>query len=184
MSLLSDTHDYLDERCNDFEQKEKWKETFLSCIGDLTNLTRLCDKIKQEKNCRSFIGCSAWLHEILVQTQLLHHALEIENKVLSPQEIEVKLKKMEEYGLDSKFGDRFMKFWIRYSRQRLSVPNLQDVKKRVNEWSNKMKKKRIASPQADFISEYVNISYFTGACVWIYNNYAPVPTPASSSMNT
>ncbi len=150
LSLLSDAHEYLDERCNDFEQKEKWKQTFLSCIGDLTNLTRLCDKIKEEINCRSFIGCSAWLHEILLQTQLLHHALEIENKVLSPQEIEVKLKKMEEYGLHSKFGDRFMKFWIRYSRHQLSVPNLQEVKKRVNEWSNKMKKKRIASHQAEF----------------------------------
>lgn len=150
LSLISDTYDYLDERYIDFEQKEKWKEIFLGCIGDLKNLTRLCDKIEKEKNCNSFINCSAWLHEILVQTQILHHALEIENKDLSPQEIELKLKKMEEYGLNSKFGDRFMKFWIRYSRKRLSVPNLQKVKRRVNEWSNKMKKQRVASPQAEF----------------------------------
>jgi hypothetical protein len=150
LSLISDTHEYLDERCIDFEQKEKWKETFLSCIGDLTNLTRLCDKIKEEKDCSSFIGCSTWLHEILVQTQILYNALEIENTVLSPEEIESRLKKMEEYGSHSKFGDRFMKFWIRYSRQRLSVPNLQEVKRKVNEWSNKMKNKRQASPQAEF----------------------------------
>jgi hypothetical protein len=149
-SLICDTHEYLDERCNDFEQKEKWKETFLRCIGELRNLTRLCDKIKKEKDCRPFIGCSAWLHEILVQTQILHHALEIENKVLSPQEIELKLQKMEEYGLHSKFGDRFMKFWIRYSRHRISVPSLEEVKKRVNDWSNKMKKRHVASPQAEF----------------------------------
>ena len=150
LSLISDAHEYLNERCNDYEQKEKWKETFLSYIGDLKNLTRLCDKINQEKNCRPFIGCSTWLHEILVQIQILHHALVIENNVLSPEEIETKLKKMEEYGLHSKFGDRFMKFWIRYSRQRLSVPNLLEVKKRVNDWSNKMKKRRVASPQAEF----------------------------------
>ena len=150
LSLISDTHEYLDERCNDYEQKEKWKETFFSCIGDLKNLTRLCDKMKEEKDCKSFIGCSAWLHEILVQTQILYHALEIESKVLSPEEIELKLRKMEEYDLHLKFGDRFMKFWIRYSRHRLSVPNLQEVKKRVKDWSNKMKKKRVASPQAEF----------------------------------
>ena len=150
LSLISDTHEYLDERCIDFEQKEKWKETFLSCIGDLTNLTRLCDKIKEERDCSSFIGCSTWLHEILLQTQILYNALEIENKVPSPKEIESRLKKMEEYGSHSKFGDRFMKFWIRYSRQRLSVPNVQEVKGRVNEWSNNMKKKRVASPQAEF----------------------------------
>ena len=150
LSLISDTHEYLDERCIDFEQKEKWKETFLSCIGDLRNLTRLCDKIKEEKDCSSFIGCSTWLHEILMQTQILYNALEIENKVLSPEEIESRLKKMEEYGSHSKFGDRFMKHWIRYSCQRLSVPNLQEVKRRVNEWSNNMKKKRVASPQAEF----------------------------------
>jgi hypothetical protein len=150
LSLISDTHEYLDERCIDFEQKAKWKEIFLDCIGDLTNLTRLCDKIKQEKDCSSFIGCSAWLHEILVQTQILHNALEIENKVLSPEAIESRLKKMEEYDSHSKFGNRFMKFWIRYSRQRFSVPNLQEVKRRVEEWSNKMKKKRVVSPQAEF----------------------------------
>lgn len=150
LSLISDAYEYLDERCIDFEMREKWKEIYLTCIGDLENLTRLCDKIQQEKNCNSFNNCSAWLHEMLVQTQILHNALEIENKVLSPQEIELKLKKMEEYGVNAKFGERFMKFWIRYSRQRLSVPNLQEVKKRVNEWSTKMKKKRVVSPQAEF----------------------------------
>ncbi|CAB3998738.1 Divergent AAA region [Paramuricea clavata] len=150
LSLISDAHEYLDERCIDFEQKKHWKETFLDCIGDLKNLTWLCDKIGQEKNCSSFINCSAWLHEILLQTQILHNALEIESKVLSPEEIESKLIKMEEYDSHSKFGDRFMKFWIRYSRQRLSVPNLQEVMRRVYEWSNKMKKRRVASPQAEF----------------------------------
>jgi hypothetical protein len=139
LSLISDTHEYLDERCIDFEQKEEWKETFLDCIGDLT---RLRDKLEQEKNCSFFIG-SAWLPDILVQTRILHHALEIEKKVLSPQEIE--FKTMEKYDPHSKFGNRFMKFWIRYSRQLLSVPNLQEVEKRVNEWRN-----REASPQAEF----------------------------------
>jgi hypothetical protein len=110
----------------------------------------LCDKIQREKDCSSFIGCSAWVHEILSQTKILHTALEIENKDLSPHELELKLKKMEEYGFHAKFGDRFMKFWIRYSRQRLSVPSLQEVKRRVNDWSNKMRKKRVASPQAEF----------------------------------
>ena len=150
LSLISDAHEYLDERCVDFEQKAKWKEKFLDCIGNLNNLTRLCDKIQREKDCSSFIGCSAWVHEILSQTKILHTALEIENKDLSPHELELKFKKMEEYGFHSKFGDRSMKFWIRYSRQRLSVPSLQEVKRRVNDWSNKMRKKRVASPQAEF----------------------------------
>ena len=150
LSLISDAHEYLDERVIDFGQREKWKETFLECIGDLNNLTRLCDKIRQDKDCSSLIDCSTWLYEMLLQIQILHNALQIENKDLSPHEIEAKLKKLEEYGFHSKFGDRFMKFWIRYSRQRLSVPSLQEVKRRVNEWSNEMKKKRVASPQAEF----------------------------------
>jgi hypothetical protein len=150
LSLIADAHEYLDERCIDFEQKENWKETFLDCIGDLKNLTRLCEKIQQERNCSSFDGCSLWLNEMLLQTQMLHNALEIENKDLSPEEIETKLQKMEEYGSQSMFGDRYMKFWIRYSRQRSTIPGLQKVKKKVNEWFNKMKKKRVASPQAEF----------------------------------
>ena len=150
LSLISDAYNHLDERVIDFGQRESWKETFLECIGDLNNLTRLCDKIQQAKNCSPFIDCSTWLGEIIVQIQILHNALEIENKDLSPHEIEAKLKKLEEYGFHCKFGDRFMKFWIRYSRQRLTVPSLQEVKRRVNEWSSNMKKKRIATPQAEF----------------------------------
>ena len=150
LSLISDAYDYLDERVIDFEQREKWKEIFLECIGDLNNLTRLCDKIQQDRDCCSLIDCSTWLGEILLQIHILHNALVIENKDLSPHEIESKLRKLEEFGFHSKFGDRFMKFWIRYSRQRLTVPNLLEVKRRVNEWSSKMKKKRIATPQAEF----------------------------------
>jgi hypothetical protein len=52
---------------------------------------------------------------------------------------------MEKYDPDSKFGNCFMKLWIRYSRQLLSVPNLKEVEKRVNEWRNQE-----ASPQAEF----------------------------------
>lgn len=151
LSIISDAYEYLDQRCIDYEMKEKWKEIYLRCIGELENLTRLCDNINQaDKSCNTFNKYSAWLNEMLVQTQLLHNALEIENKDLSPQEIELKLKKMEEYGVDAKYGERFMKFWIRYSRQRLSVPSLQEVKKRVNEWLTKMKKRHVASPQAKF----------------------------------
>ena len=133
LSLISDTHECLDERCIDFDQKEEWKKTFLCDIGDLT---RLFTKLEQES---SFIG-SAWLPDILVQTQILHHALEIEKKVSSRQEIEFK-----NYNPHSKFGNRLMKLWIRYSHQLLSVPNLQEVEKRVDEWRN-----REASPQAEF----------------------------------
>ena len=150
LSVISDAYEYLDERCIDFEMREKWKEIYLSCIGNLENLTRLCDKISLEKECSSFRDCSAWLGELIVQTQILHQTLETENKDLSPQEIELRLKEMEDYGARAKFGDRFMKFWIRYSRQRLSVPSLQEVKKRVNEWSERMRKKHIVSPQAEF----------------------------------
>ena len=148
LSLISDTYSYLDERVIDFEQRVKWKETFLKCIGDLNNLTRLCDKIQQYKDCSSV--CSSWLGEILLQIKILHNALEIENKDLGPHEIEAKLKKWEKYGFNPKFVDLFMKFWIRYSRQRLTVPKLQEVKRRVNEWSNGMEKERIATPQAEF----------------------------------
>ena len=161
LSLISDAYECLDERFIDFErvigQREQWKKTFLECIGDLNNLIRLCNKIQKGKDRSSLIDCSTWRHEMLLQVQILHTALEIENKGLSSAEIEAKLKKLEEFGFHSKFGDRFMKFWIRYSRQRLTVPNLQEVKRRVIEWSSKMKKKQIATSQAEFYNYVVHV---------------------------
>ena len=144
LSLISDAYEYLDERVIDIGQREKWKEIFLECIGDLNNLTRLCDKIQQDKNYSPLTNYSTWLSEILLQIQILHIALEIENEDLSPPEIESKLKKLEEYGFHSKFEHHFMKFWIRYSSQPLTVQNLKEVNRRLNEWSSKMRKNRIA----------------------------------------
>ena len=129
LSLISDAYDHLDERTVDFEQRENWKGIFLCCIGDLDNLTRLCNEI-QDKSCSPFL-----------QTQVLYNALLIENEDLSPCKIESELKKMEEY--DS--GDRFMKFWIRFSRKSACVPNLLTVKTKVNKWFEDM-----GTPQAKF----------------------------------
>ncbi|XP_028407624.1 uncharacterized protein LOC114530234 isoform X3 [Dendronephthya gigantea] len=159
LSLIPDAHQHLDERVIDFEQKEKWKENFLDCIGELENLQRLCAKIKQEESFKPFVGSTAWLNGVVVETQILYHALEMENKVLSPQEIETKLIKMEEYNSHSGHGDRFMKYWMRYSRRRLTVPHLREVKKKVDEWFTKMKKKRIRSPQAEFYNFVVLVLF-------------------------
>ena len=150
LSLIADAHEYLDERCIDVEQKENWKKIFFDCIGGLKNLTRLCDKIEQEKDCSSFVGCSSWLYEVLLQTKILHVALEIEKKVSFDEQFELKLNKMEEYGSNLIYCDRFMKFWIRFTRQRKTVPDLLEVKEKVNEWSMKVKRKGVASPQAEF----------------------------------
>ena len=148
LSLIPDAHQYLEEGVIDFEHKEIWKEHFLECIGDLANLNRLCEKLKNEKN--SFSSSSPWLHETTMETQTLNYALEIETKALSPEELESRIKGIEECGSSSKFGERSMKFWIRYSRKLKSVPQLEAVNKRIKQWVDKTKKRGGISPHAEF----------------------------------
>ena len=148
LSLIPDAHQYLEDSVIDFEHKEIWKENFLKCIGELSNLKRLYEKLKVEKD--SISGSSAWLQEMSLETQVLYNALEIEMKDLSQEELESRIQGIEECGSRSKFGERTMRFWIRYSRRGKSVPQLEDVSERIKQWITKANKRGGKSHHAEF----------------------------------
>ena len=148
LSLIPDSHQYLEDSTVGFEHKEKWKQDFIECIGELSNLETLYEKLKGEKEC--FSVCSTWLYEISVQTQVLYNVLEIETENLSPEELEKKIKGIEDCGSRSKSSELTMRFWIRYSRRKMSVPPLEDVSRRINQWVAKTKKTGGISPHAEF----------------------------------
>ena len=145
LSIIPDAHQYLEDSVIDFEHKEIWKKNFLECIGELSNLKRLYEKLNIDKN--SISDNFAWLQEISLETQVLYNALEIETKDLNQEELESRIKGIEECDSCSKSGDRTMRFWIRYSRLGKSVPPLEDVSKRIKQWITKAKGK---SPHAKF----------------------------------
>ena len=148
LSLIPDAHQYLEESAVDFEHKEKWKEKFIGCIGELSNLKRLYEKLRDEKDCIS--DRSGWLFQVTVETQLLYNALNIETMDLTPEELEEMIKGIEECSELSKSGERTMRTWIRYSRLGKSVPPLEEIRKKIKQWVAKSKKRGGISPHAEF----------------------------------
>ena len=148
LSLIPDAHQYLQDSVIDVEHKEIWKDSFMKCIGKLRNLKRLYEKLRDEKD--SFSGCSGWLQQISLETQVLYSALEIETKDLSPDELEKMIKEIDECCSRSQINERAMRFWIRYSRRSKSVPTLEDVSKRIQQWIVKAKKRGRVSRHAEF----------------------------------
>ena len=148
LSLIPDAHQYLEDSAVDFEHKEKWKEKFIGCIGELSNLKKLYEKLRDEKDCIS--DWSGWLFEVTVETQLLYNALNIETKDLTPEELEEMIKGIDECSMLSKSGERTMRTWIRYSRFGKSVPPLEEIRKKIKQWVAKGKKRGGVSPHAEF----------------------------------
>ena len=149
LALITDAYEFLNESSIDFEYKEKLMDRFLKCIHDVKDLNRLSEKLKSEKN--SFSRSQAWIEEVIIQTHSLLCVLEIEQtKDLSPGELERRIKKIEESGSRSRLDERSMKYWLRYARQLRPAPKLDDVKRRVEQWVNRARKKGGISPHAEF----------------------------------
>ena len=156
LSLIPDAHQFLTESVNDdFEHKETWKKMFHKCIGDFSNLRRLCEKIREEKNTFRQKD-TIWLHELLLSIQSLNNSFGIDRNDLTAEEIEKRITEIEELASGLINSEPLMKFWIRYSRYKKEVPSLKDVKKQVKNWLEKVKRQKRTSPMAQFY-KYVRI---------------------------
>jgi tetratricopeptide (TPR) repeat protein len=147
LSLIPDVHQFLNEGFIDPEHKEKWKNEFRKCIGKLENLRRLCDKIKEEKNCFNRDD-STLLHHVALQILILNNSLEIESKPLNSVQIENLVKEVFDPDSSRTITDQQMKFWLRHCRRQKKVPNLEEIRKQVKSWLDM--KKGFISPDAEF----------------------------------
>ena len=149
LALITDAYEYLNENSIDFEYKDKLMERFMDCIQNITDLNKLCEKLKTVK--KSFTGKQAWIEEVIFQTLNLLCVLEIEGtENMTQEELEKRLKIIEECGSRSKLDERSMKYWFRYARDLTPPPTLQDAKKRVQQRTESARRKNGISPLAEF----------------------------------
>ncbi|XP_028411583.1 uncharacterized protein LOC114534346 [Dendronephthya gigantea] len=150
ISLIPKSYGFLYEGVSDdFEYKEEWKKQFRNCIGALSNLRRLCDKIREVKSDLPNKN-STWLHEILLGIQSLNNGFEIDKENLTPEQIEERIKEIEECAAGLKNPEPVMRFWIRYSRDRQNVPHLDVVKKKVKGWLRSLQRHNKPTLNAEF----------------------------------
>lgn len=137
ISLIPKAHEFLFVGVrDDFEHKEDWKRQFRKCIGPLSNLRLLCSKIREVKNIFHDVRDenSMWLYKVLSSIQSLNNGFEIDCARLTPEQIEERIKEVEECAVVLNYPESLMKWWIRYRRNGKNVPNLDDVKKKVKRW--------------------------------------------------
>ena len=160
ISLIPKAHKFLYEGVSeDYERKEDWKESFCKCIGPLSNLTKLSDKIREVKSALTDFrveGNSIWLNEILLSIQSLNYGFKIDRHELTDEEIETRIKEIEECAAGSKNPEPLMNFLFRYSRYRKKTPSIEEVKNGVKSWLRSSKKRNKTSINAEFY-KYVSI---------------------------
>ena len=153
ISLIPKAHQFLFEGVrDDFEHKEDWKRQFRNCIGPLSNLRLVCDKIREVKNI--FYDAreenSKWLYKVLSSIQSLNNGFDIDGGSLTPEQIEKRIKEVEECALALNYPESLMKWWIRYRRTGTDVPNLDEVKKKVKGWLNGRKRHKKSCIDAEY----------------------------------
>ncbi|XP_028411982.1 uncharacterized protein LOC114534715 [Dendronephthya gigantea] len=160
ISLIPKAHAFLYESVSDdYEHKDEWKMQFRKCIGEqLSNLRVLCGKIREVKSVFHDFRDenSIWLHKVLLNIQKLNNGFEIDDGNLTEDQIEERIKEIEECAKGLKYPEPLMMFWLRYSRNKKIIPRLEDVKKKVKDWLHISRKKK-SSPNAEFYNYVVNM---------------------------
>ena len=150
LSIIPDAYQFLAEDVNNnFEHIERWKNNFWKEVGSFSNLRRLCDKLREQKNTFRQDD-SIWLHELLLSIQSLNNGFEIDSSDLTSEEIEARISEIEGLASGLVNSEPLMKFWIRYSRYKKNVPPLKDVKKYVRNWLESVRTRKRNSPMAKF----------------------------------
>ena len=153
ISLIPKAHEFLFVSVrDDFEHKEDWKRQFRKCIGPLSNLRLLCSKIHEVKNIFHDVRDenSMWLYKVLSSIQSLNSGFEIDGARLTPEQVEERIKEVEECAVVLKYPENLMKWWIRYRRIGKDVPNLDDVKKKVKRWLSGRKRQNRSCSDAEY----------------------------------
>jgi Fe-S cluster assembly iron-binding protein IscA len=145
LSVISSAYEYLNEGGIDYEYKDKLKRKFNECIPNIPEIKTLCEILQTEK--KNFSGRKAWIDEVIKRTYSLFLVLEIENnKDMSPEDFELRIKAIEERG----FNEDSMKYWFRHVRKTRSVPSLREVERKVQQWIGHSKRVNKISPHAEF----------------------------------
>ena len=138
ISLIPKAHKFLFAGVrDDSEHQEDWKRQFLKCIGPLSsNLQMLCSKIREVKNIFHDVRDenSMWLFKVLSNIQSVNDRFDIDSGSLTPEQIEERIKEMEECAEVLNYPETLMKWWIKYRRTGKNIPNLDEVKKKVKGW--------------------------------------------------
>ena len=113
------------------EFSENLKDSFLKYLGDLDDLTSVCEDLKKVSK---GTNDEAWVDLVVLKTTSLVCSLEVERKQLDPEEADEKIKSLEDLLRNTNHDEDSVKIWIRCARLGSKVPSLKSVRSTVNEW--------------------------------------------------
>lgn len=113
------------------EFSENLKDSFLKYLGDLDDLTSVCEDLKKLSK---GTNDEAWVDLVVLKTTSLVCSLEVERKQLDPEEADEKIKSLEDLLRNTNHDEDSVKIWIRCARLGSKVPSLKSVRSTVNEW--------------------------------------------------
>ena len=107
------------------------KDSFLKYLGDLDDLTSVCEDLK-----KLFKGTNdeAWVDRVVLKTTALVCSLEVEWKRLDPEEADERIRNLEDLLRKTNHDEDSVKIWIRCARLGSKVPSLKSVRSTVNNW--------------------------------------------------
>lgn len=126
------------------EFNAKLKDSLLENLGDLDELKLLCENLKETTKGSSD---EAWVDVVALQTMSLIYSLEVERKLLEPEEADERIKSLEELLTKTNLDEESMKIWIRCVRLGSKLPSLKSVRSKIDRW---LKTTRRRSPNALF----------------------------------
>ena len=113
------------------EYNAKLKDSLLDNLGDLDELTLLCEDLKKATKGSSD---EDWVDVVALKTMSLVYSLEVERKQLEPEEADERSKSLEELLKKTELDEESMKNWIRYVRLGSKVPSLKSVRIKIDRW--------------------------------------------------
>ena len=113
------------------EFSAKLKDSLLKNLGKLEELKLVCEDLKKVSK-----GTEEedWVDVVALKTMLLVYSLEIEGQQLDPEEVDERIKSLEELLRKTELDEDSMKIWIRCVRFGSRVPNLKSVRKTMDRW--------------------------------------------------
>lgn len=113
------------------EYNAKLKDSLLENLGDLDELKLLCDNLKEATKGSSD---EAWVDVVALQTMSLIYSLEVERKLLEPEEADERIRSLEELLRKTNHDEESMKIWIRCVRLGSKLPSLKSVRSKIDRW--------------------------------------------------
>ena len=113
------------------EFSAKLKDSLLENLGKLEELKLVCEDLKKVSKGTED---EDWVDVVALKTMSLVYSLEIEGKQLDPEEVDERIKSLEELLRKTELDEESMKIWIRCVRFSSRVPNLKSIRKTMDRW--------------------------------------------------